>query len=70
MCSVLCLFVSRTQSARSDKHAMPATSQRLPCCRAVYFVQGILGLARLALTYFFKDELHLDPVRHAEMQMV
>ena len=31
--------------------------------RAVYFVQGILGLARLALTYFFKDELQLDPVR-------
>ncbi len=29
----------------------------------MYFVQGILGLARLALTYFFKDELHLDPVR-------
>ena len=29
----------------------------------MYFVQGILGLARLALTYFFKDELQLDPVR-------
>lgn len=32
------------------------------CC-AVYFVQGILGLARLAVTYFYKDELQLDPVR-------
>ncbi|KAK9802751.1 hypothetical protein WJX73_008456 [Symbiochloris irregularis] len=28
---------------------------------AVYFVQGILGLSRLALTYFYKDEFHLQP---------
>jgi hypothetical protein len=28
---------------------------------AVYLVQGILGLARLAVSYFLKDELHLDP---------
>jgi len=27
----------------------------------VYFVQGILGLARLAVSYFLKDDLHLDP---------
>lgn len=34
-----------------------------PCAfHAVYFVQGILGLARLAVTFFYKDELHLDPV--------
>ncbi len=49
-----CMLVSRT----------PCRPHLLLCCRAVYFVQGILGLARLALTYFFKDELHLDPVRH------
>lgn len=32
-------------------------------CRiaAVYLVQGILGLARLAVSYFLKDELQLDP---------
>lgn len=28
---------------------------------AVYFVQGILGLARLAISFFYKDEFHLDP---------
>ncbi|MBW4440234.1 MAG: folate/biopterin family MFS transporter [Plectolyngbya sp. WJT66-NPBG17] len=27
----------------------------------VYFVQGILGLARLAVSFFLKDELHLNP---------
>lgn len=33
---------------------------------AVYFVQGILGLARLAVTYFLKDDLHLDPATVSE----
>jgi len=27
----------------------------------VYFVQGILGLARLGVTYMYKDEFHLEP---------
>jgi folate/biopterin transporter len=27
----------------------------------VYFVQGILGLSRLAVSFFLKDELHLSP---------
>lgn len=27
----------------------------------VYFVQGVLGLARLAISFFFKDELGLSP---------
>jgi folate/biopterin transporter len=27
----------------------------------VYFVQGVLGLARLAVSFFLKDELHLSP---------
>lgn len=31
----------------------------------VYFVQGILGLARLAVSYFLKDDLHLDPAEAA-----
>lgn len=34
---------------------------------AVYFVQGALGLARLATTFFFKDELHLDPAQVAAL---
>ena len=28
---------------------------------AVYFVQGVLGLSRLAVSFYFKDELHLSP---------
>jgi hypothetical protein len=27
----------------------------------VYFVQGILGLARLAVSFFFKDTLKVEP---------
>ncbi len=42
----------------------PRISNYEHCCvlpHAVYLVQGILGLARLAVSYFLKDELHLDP---------
>jgi hypothetical protein len=28
---------------------------------AIYFVEGALGLARLAQTFLLKDELHLSP---------
>jgi MFS family permease len=31
----------------------------------VYFVQGILGISRLAISYYFKDELHMDPAQMA-----
>jgi hypothetical protein len=27
----------------------------------VYFVQGILGISRLALSFYYKDTLHLGP---------
>ena len=27
----------------------------------MYFVQGVLGLSRLAVSFYFKDELHLSP---------
>jgi len=27
----------------------------------VYFVQGILGLSRLAVSFYLKDDLHLEP---------
>lgn len=33
----------------------------------VYFVQGILGIASLAKTFYLKDTLHLGP---AEMQLI
>jgi MFS family permease len=31
----------------------------------VYFVQGILGISRLAVSFYFKDELGLDPAELA-----
>ncbi|XP_072956971.1 folate-biopterin transporter 1, chloroplastic [Typha angustifolia] len=31
----------------------------------VYFVQGVLGLARLAVSFYLKDNLHLDPAETA-----
>ena len=27
----------------------------------VYFVQGVLGLSRLAVSFYLKDDLHLEP---------
>ena len=33
----------------------------------VYFVQGALGLSRLALSYFYKDQLHLSPADMAAL---
>ncbi|MCU0568501.1 MAG: folate/biopterin family MFS transporter [Oculatellaceae cyanobacterium Prado106] len=36
-------------------------SPELVAILTVYFVQGILGLARLAVSFFLKDELHLGP---------
>ncbi len=50
--------------------AMPLTAPFR--CAAVYFVQGILGLSRLATSFFFKDDLHIDPaeVRFACTKLV
>ncbi|KAL5712579.1 hypothetical protein ACHQM5_014738 [Ranunculus cassubicifolius] len=31
----------------------------------VYFVQGVLGLSRLAVSFYLKDDLHLDPAETA-----
>ncbi|KAK7270571.1 hypothetical protein RIF29_23809 [Crotalaria pallida] len=31
----------------------------------VYFVQGVLGLSRLAVSFYLKDDLHLDPAQTA-----
>ncbi|GFR44950.1 hypothetical protein Agub_g5992, partial [Astrephomene gubernaculifera] len=40
-------------------------SPELIAISMVYFVQGILGLSRLAVSYFFKDELHVEPAEVA-----
>ncbi|KAF3685264.1 GDSL esterase/lipase CPRD49 [Capsicum annuum] len=34
----------------------------------VYFVQGVLGHARLAVSFYLKDDLHLDPAEDATVQ--
>lgn len=33
----------------------------------VYFVQGVLGLSRLAVSFYLKDDLHLDPAEVYEL---
>ncbi|KAL6763052.1 BT1 family-domain-containing protein [Haematococcus lacustris] len=40
-------------------------SPELVAIAMVYFVQGILGLSRLALSFFFKDTLHIEPAEVA-----
>jgi folate/biopterin transporter len=42
-------------------------SAELIAILTVYFVQGILGLARLAVSFFLKDELKLSPVQVSAM---
>ncbi len=42
-------------------------SPELLAILVVYFVQGILGLARLGVSFFLKDELHLSPAAVAAM---
>lgn len=36
----------------------------------VYFVQGALGISRLAITFFLKDELHLGPAEVASLTAI
>jgi BT1 family len=62
-----CMVVSASGLARV-KHTLKEKlffgqepSVELLAILAVYFVQGILGLARLAVSFFLKDELHLGP---------
>jgi folate/biopterin transporter len=47
-----------------------APSWELFAILVVYFVQGILGLARLATSFFLKDELGLSPAEVAAMMGV
>lgn len=36
----------------------------------VYFVQGVLGLSRLAVSFYLKDDLHLDPAEVCCLDML
>jgi hypothetical protein len=61
----------------SGKHSDPAPSKplftflslnvtpELLAIVLVYFVQGILGLSRLAVSFYFKDDLGMDPAELA-----
>ena len=65
----LCLPVcSRSRAAgglvlgwSNGLHSRGGAYRRCWARSAVYFVQGILGLARLGVTYMYKDEFHLEP---------
>jgi folate/biopterin transporter len=43
------------------RHTLLGVEADLVAIVLVYFVQGALGLSRLAVSFFLKDELHLDP---------
>lgn len=49
---------------KSRKISQFITDNEIPLL-SVYFVQGALGLSRLATSYFYKDELHLSPAEMA-----
>ena len=61
---------SGSKSSGSDKFqimGLDATPE-LAAIFLVYFVQGILGLSRLAVSYYFKDDLGMDPAELAIFQ--
>jgi hypothetical protein len=41
--------------------ALRQTSPETAAIVLTYFVQGVLGLSRLAVSFFLKDELHISP---------
>ena len=43
----------------AERHVMQLYNHR--ALLAVYFVQGILGLSRLGVSFMYKDEFHLEP---------
>ncbi|PNW87937.1 hypothetical protein CHLRE_01g007737v5 [Chlamydomonas reinhardtii] len=57
--------VSLFQDLKSVKVMGLDPSPELVAISMVYFVQGILGLSRLAVSFFFKDELHIEPAEVA-----
>ncbi len=67
------MFVSTSELARLKdtlKRSLffdQEPSLELAAILLVYFVQGILGLARLAISFFLKDELGLSPAQMAAM---
>jgi folate/biopterin transporter len=67
------MFVSASRSARLRAFIKDTVlfgqepSTELIAILTVYFVQGIIGLARLAVSFFLKDDLGLRPAQVAAM---
>ncbi|KAG2422597.1 hypothetical protein HXX76_015924 [Chlamydomonas incerta] len=57
--------LSLLQDVKNVKVMGLEPSPELVAISMVYFVQGILGLSRLAVSFFFKDELHIEPAEVA-----
>lgn len=57
-------FDFKTNMLKSNKISQFISDNQIPLL-SVYFVQGALGLSRLATSYFYKDELHLSPAETA-----
>jgi hypothetical protein len=49
------------RNMRAAEVALEVTAWALR--RAVYLVQGVLDLSSLALSFFCKDDLHMDPAQ-------
>ncbi len=54
------------RSSRADK-LRPVWDWELAAIALIYFVQGALGLAHLAISFFLKDELGLSPAQTASL---
>jgi hypothetical protein len=55
--------VGGTQCTFNHAAAASAATAAAAAAALVYFVQGILGLSRLALSFFFKDDLGVEPAQ-------
>lgn len=55
------LPISYTKEKGLQFFDIPATSE-IWMIAIVYFIQGLLGISRLALSFYYKDTLHLSPV--------
>lgn len=69
------LSASTSASAGNGRHALMKTllfgcepSADVAAIALVYFVQGVIGLASLATSYFLKDDLGLDPTQLALLE--
>jgi hypothetical protein len=61
------LEIDKTDSNEDVPYEGKPLSPELLAILTVYFVQGALGLSRLATSFFMKDELHLAPAEVAAL---